>query len=82
MALKAVYVKNIGRLPIDSELEVIMREKAQFTEALGWTYRFKSGDEWVLLPLDQVAAFVYDDRPAASIGRKREALTARYADEL
>jgi hypothetical protein len=89
MALKAMYVKGVGRLPIDSELEVVMREKARFTEALGWSYRFRSGEEWVLVPLQEASAFVYGDRPAASLegGRKSEARAAvphaaKYVDDL
>jgi hypothetical protein len=43
-----------------------MREKATFTEGLGWSYRFKSGEEWVLVPLNEVSVFVYADKPEAT----------------
>ena len=66
---KAVYVKGGGRLSIDSDLQVVMREKARFTESLGWSYRFRSGEEWVLIPLDQVSYFVYDAEPEGLLNR-------------
>jgi hypothetical protein len=74
----AVYVKGVGRMPIDSELTVIMREKVRFTEALGWSYRFKSANEWVLVPLQEASVFVYEDRPEASVtgDNKRAAVRA------
>ena len=62
----AAYVKGVGWRPIDSPLEVVMREKNSFTEGLGWSYRFKSGLEWVLVPLEEVTVFVYDEKPEAS----------------
>jgi hypothetical protein len=40
-----------------------MREKARYSVGLGWTYRFKSGEAWVLLPLDRVEGFEFGDKP-------------------
>jgi hypothetical protein len=58
-----VYAKNGNRLPIDGEVEVIHREKLTHKVAIGWSYRFKSGETWMLLPIDQVDAWVFDDKP-------------------
>ena len=66
MQPKAVYVKGVGRLPIDSPIEVALREKDRFKEALGWSYRFKSGEEWVLVPLEDGSVFFYNDKPGGS----------------
>lgn len=43
----AIYTTSGQRFPVDSEIEVVMREKAHYKVGLGWTYRFKSGQEWV-----------------------------------
>jgi hypothetical protein len=78
---KAVYVKGVGRLSIDGPIEVVMREKARFTERLGWSYRFRSGEEWLLVPLEDASVFVYADRPEAtstgSSSGQRRSLSAR-----
>jgi hypothetical protein len=83
----AVYVQDVGRIPVDSEVEAVMREKARFTESLGWSFRFKSGNEWMLIPLQFAVAWVYDERPKVSIvsdesSSRSHPLAAKYVDEF
>lgn len=61
--LIAIDTKHNGRLPVDGEVKVVNREKARHKVALGWSYRFRSGDEWILLPIDETAAFVFENEP-------------------
>jgi hypothetical protein len=90
----AIYTTSGHRLPVDSEIEVVLREKARYRVGLGWTYRFKSGEEWILLPLDRIDAFVFERKPegmpegAESEGSRRVLAAkglshaASYVDEL
>jgi hypothetical protein len=34
--IQALYVAGMGRIPVDGPIDVITREKARFTVALGW----------------------------------------------
>jgi hypothetical protein len=90
----AVYTTGGHRLTIDSEIEVIMREKARFKIGLGWTYRFKSGQAWVLVSLDKVDAWEFAEKPEAttvsdeqaperrSMPRPKVPSEARYIEDL
>jgi hypothetical protein len=90
----AIYTTSGLRFPVDSEIEVVLREKARYKVGLGWTYRFKSGEQWILLPLDQVDAFAFEKKPegqteSGDSERSRRILAARglshaakYVDEL
>jgi hypothetical protein len=62
----AIHTKHGGRLPVDSQIDVIQREKARYTVALGWSYRFKSGQTWRLIPLDEVASWEFESKPEGS----------------
>lgn len=62
----AVHTKHGGRLPVSSQIEAVQREKARFLVGLGWSYRFRSGGEWVLVPLDEVAFWIFEGKPEGS----------------
>jgi hypothetical protein len=59
----AAFVKEIGRVPVDGPIEVVFREKARHPILPAWNYRFKSGEEWIVAPLDAVVGFVFADKP-------------------
>jgi hypothetical protein len=59
----ALYVVGMGRVPVDSPIEVVHREKASFKIGLGWSYRFQSNGEWLLIPLEQVVGVVFSEKP-------------------
>jgi hypothetical protein len=55
--LSAVYLSSGKGFAVDGDIEVIDDLKR------GALYRFRSGMEWVLLPVGQVVAWVYDEKP-------------------
>lgn len=64
--IQALYVAGMGRIPVDGPIDVITREKARFTVALGWNYRFQSNGKWFLIPIDKVIGVEVAERPKGS----------------
>lgn len=64
----ALVTRDGNRVMVDSPIEVVQREKARYTVALGWSYRFQSGEIWRLVPLDEVASWEFDSKPEGSVG--------------
>jgi hypothetical protein len=58
-----IHTKSGVALAVLSKVDVVNRARAEFKEALGWSYRFKSAEGWVLLPVDEVAWFEFEDKP-------------------
>lgn len=63
----AFLVKDVGRVPVDGPIQVVLREKAKHPVQPGWSYRFQSGKEWVLLPVDHVTAVIFAQRPDGDV---------------
>jgi hypothetical protein len=59
----ALTMRDGTRVLVDSEIDVVQREKSSFVVALGWNYRFKSGEIWRLIPLENVVAWEFKDKP-------------------
>jgi hypothetical protein len=89
----ALHTRSGKRLPIDGDVEVVMREKARFTTGIGWTYRYQSNGVWMLTPLDSVESFEFAEKPEGMTegarpvsGRvlpsRRPSSAALYVDDL
>jgi hypothetical protein len=67
----AIHTKSGQRLPVNSTVEVVNREKALYVVALGWSYRFRSNGNWLLVPLDTVSHFEFESRPEGQSDRDK-----------
>jgi hypothetical protein len=59
----AIYTRDGQRFPIVGPISVVRRERARYSVALGWNYRFRSGEVWLLIPLENALAFEFEQEP-------------------
>jgi hypothetical protein len=65
--IATIAIKSGDRLTVLGTLDVVHRD-ASNGQVRGWFYRFESGGGWLLVPLDQVAYFAFEDKPGGIVG--------------
>jgi hypothetical protein len=68
--LKAVFVKDVGRLEVKSDLEAISRDQGGPLGHYEAAYRFITGraetdlfDWWVVVPVSEISVYYHDEKP-------------------